>query len=36
RWEGDQNFMPVLAETHILPQALADLWARLQPEFAAV
>ena len=35
RWDGDQNFMPVLAETHILPQALTDLWARLSPEFAA-
>lgn len=34
RWEGDQNFMPVTAETHILPQALEDLWARLQPEFS--
>jgi hypothetical protein len=26
--------MPVVAETRILPQALDDLWARLQPEFA--
>jgi ATP adenylyltransferase len=34
RWDGDHNFMPVVAETHILPQALDDLWARLQPEFA--
>lgn len=34
RWDGDQNFMPVVAETHILPQALDDLWARLQPVFA--
>lgn len=34
RWDGDQNFMPVIAETNILPQALDDLWARLQPEFA--
>ncbi len=36
RWDGDQNFMPVVAETHILPQALDDLWARLQPVFATV
>ncbi len=36
RWDGDHNFMPVIAETHILPQALADLWARLQPVFATV
>ena len=29
RWSGDNNFMPVLAQTRILPQALADTWARL-------
>ena len=23
RWAGDTNFMPVLADTHVLPQALA-------------
>ena len=23
RWQGDTNFMPVLADTHVLPQALA-------------
>ena len=22
RWQGDTNFMPVLADTHVLPQAL--------------
>ncbi len=22
RWEGDNNFMPVLADTHVVPQAL--------------
>ena len=22
RWEGDNNFMPVIADTHVLPQAL--------------
>jgi ATP adenylyltransferase len=22
RWEGDNNFMPVLADTHVIPQAL--------------
>ena len=36
RWEGDHNFMPVIADTHILPQALTDIWERLQPEFAAL
>ena len=35
RWDGDHNFMPVIADTRILPQALAELWARLRPAFAA-
>jgi ATP adenylyltransferase len=30
RWNGDNNFMPVLAETRILPQALDDTWERLR------
>ncbi len=29
RWNGDTNFMPVLADTKVIPQALDDLWARL-------
>ena len=29
RWEGDNNFMPVLADTRILPEALGALHARL-------
>ena len=24
RWEGDNNFMPVLADTHVIPQALEE------------
>lgn len=24
RWSGDNNFMPVLADTRVVPQALAD------------
>ena len=27
------NFMPVIADTRVLPQALDDLWARLKPAF---
>jgi len=27
--------MPVIADTRVLPQALAELWARLKPAFAA-
>lgn len=29
RWSGDNNFMPVLAHTRILPQALETMWKRL-------
>lgn len=29
RWNGDTNFMPVLAEVKIIPQALDELWALL-------
>ena len=29
RWSGDTNFMAVLGEVHTVPQALADLHARL-------
>lgn len=29
RWEGDNNFMPVLADTRVLPEALGSLYARL-------
>ncbi len=29
RWAGDNNFMPVLGQTRILPQALDSMWERL-------
>jgi ATP adenylyltransferase len=29
RWEGDNNFMPVIADTRVLPQALDDLYRKL-------
>jgi ATP adenylyltransferase len=35
RWEGDTNFMPVLGEAKVMPQALADCYAQLRPGFAA-
>jgi ATP adenylyltransferase len=30
RWSGDTNFMPVLADTTVVPQALNELAARLR------
>jgi ATP adenylyltransferase len=29
RWGGDNNFMPVLGQTRILPQSLEATWSRL-------
>jgi ATP adenylyltransferase len=34
RWAGDTNFMPVLASTAVLPQALTELAAQLRAGFA--
>ncbi|HEU4341629.1 MAG TPA: HIT domain-containing protein [Candidatus Binatia bacterium] len=33
RWEGDTNFMPVVAETRVMPQHLLDSYDRLKPLF---
>jgi ATP adenylyltransferase len=33
RWEGDTNFMPVVAETRVMPQHLLDSFDRLEPHF---
>lgn len=35
RWQGDTNFMPVLAGTTVLPEALRDVAARLRAALAA-
>jgi len=29
RWEGDNNFMPVLGQTRVMTQALDSLWEKL-------
>jgi ATP adenylyltransferase len=34
RWNGDTNFMPVIAETTVLPEALRDVAARLRAVLA--
>ncbi len=34
RWNGDTNFMPVIAQTHVLPEALDDVAAKLRQALA--
>lgn len=36
RWKGDTNFMPVLAETTVLPEALRDLATKLRAALQTV
>jgi ATP adenylyltransferase len=31
RWRGDTNFMPLLADTHVIPEHLRVTWRRLLP-----
>ncbi len=33
RWQGDNNFMPVLGEVKVIPQALADTYETLVGKF---
>jgi ATP adenylyltransferase len=35
RWGGDTNFMPVVGQTRVLPEMLADSFAKLRPHFGA-
>ncbi len=35
RWKGDTNFMPVVGDTLVLPEVLADSWGRLRDAFHA-
>jgi ATP adenylyltransferase len=36
RWNGDNNFMPVLGQTRILPQALEATWEKLATAAASL
>jgi ATP adenylyltransferase len=34
RWDGDTNFMPVLADVRVMPEYLDESWRRLYETFA--
>ena len=34
RWQGDNNFMPVVADVRVMPQALEETYSYLAPAFA--
>ncbi len=36
RWSGDTNFMPILADVRVMPQALDETWQALHAAFADV
>jgi len=33
RWNGDTNFMPIIAETKVVSESLVDSWRKLKREF---
>jgi ATP adenylyltransferase len=35
RWNGDTNFMPVIAQTNVVPEALSEIAAKLRAALAA-
>jgi ATP adenylyltransferase len=36
RWDGDTNFMPVIADVRVMPQYLAATFGELHPHFADI
>lgn len=36
RWPGDTNFMPILADIRVMPEALDETWQKLRAAFADV
>lgn len=36
RWNGDTNFMPVVAETKVVSQALTETYDKLKPAFQSL
>jgi len=36
RWVGDTNFMPVLANTKVIPESLEESWRRLRDRLQAL
>lgn len=33
RWKGDTSFMPIVASTNVMPQALSETYAKLRSRF---
>ena len=33
RWQGDTNFMPVMSDVRVVPEALAETYQKLKSEF---